>query len=133
MFSLIELTVYVFHVSMCPMLNINESGTGMEDRARGASVLLDGPTSLRGNKDDKYTYFLLLCSSKRTNKQTNKQVYMSKYSFLKLSRQMPPLRVESSGCWLTPLLDIFTLCNISTRCKPQPPPQQTPPQSEILT
>lgn len=71
MFSLIELTVYVFHVSMCPMLNINESGTGMEDRARGASVLLDGPTSLRGNKDDKYTYFLLLCSSKRTNKQTS--------------------------------------------------------------
>ena len=112
---------------MCPMLNIKESGTGMEDRARGASVLLDGPTSLWGNKDDKYTYFLLL------NEQTNKQVYMSKYSFLKLSRQMPPLRVESSGCWLTPLLDIFTLCNISTRCKPQPPPQQTPPQSEILT
>ena len=37
------------------MLNINESGTGMEDRARGASVLLDGPTSLWGNKDDKYT------------------------------------------------------------------------------
>ena len=107
---------------MCPMLNIKESGTGMEDRARGASVLLDGPTSLRENKDDKliFSYFVHL------NEQTNKQVYMSKYSFLKLSRQMPPLRVESSGCWLTPLLDIFTLCNISARCKPQPPPQ---PQS----
>ena len=130
MFSLIELSVYVFHVSMCPMLNIQESKPGWKTVPEGqvCCSMVQPPCG-----ETRMTNILIFSYFVHLNEQTNKQVYMSKYSFLKLSRQMPPLRVESSGCWLTPLLDIFTLCNISTRCKPQPPPQQTPPQSEILT